>query len=316
MAGVAGRSLGVMLPADLDPARFARLAEQQGFDLVAAGEHFLFRRPLPNSFVALSAAAAVTSRIRLMTALALAPLYPALVLAKLTSTLDDLSHGRLDLGLGVGGEVPEEFAASGVSLGERGRLLDNAIMRLHEHLDIRRTIEPGLPSMLPKSIQQPTPPIWLGGRSEIAMRRAAKIATGWVPYLLTPVKLSMGVARLIDFSAAHPNRPAPPRVAAIVFVGVGRDVLATEKASIDYLAKLYAMDPGLAKKYVIAGKPDKVADRLTEFYEAGADSVIVHLCAVGDQARRMVRMVAQEVRPHLKDNSMPTRKENIERGGT
>ncbi len=99
---------GVMLGTAGDPgavAPEARRAEQLGFDLVAAGEHVFFHGPAANAFVTLAAAAAVTKRIRLLSALTILPLYPMAMAAKLASTLDLISRGRFDLG--VGGEFPD-----------------------------------------------------------------------------------------------------------------------------------------------------------------------------------------------------------------
>ena len=100
-------------------AEEARDAERLGFDLVAAGEHVFFHGPVSNAFVTLAAAAAVTERIRLLSALTILPMYPMVMAAKMAATLDRVSHGRFDLGVGVGGDYPPEFAASGVPVEAR-----------------------------------------------------------------------------------------------------------------------------------------------------------------------------------------------------
>jgi alkanesulfonate monooxygenase SsuD/methylene tetrahydromethanopterin reductase-like flavin-dependent oxidoreductase (luciferase family) len=96
----------------------ARAAEDRGYDGVAAGEHLFFHGPHPNGFVALAAAAGATSRIRLLTSITVLPLYPAALTANLATTLDQVSGGRFDMGLGV--EYPPEFVAAGVDVTERG----------------------------------------------------------------------------------------------------------------------------------------------------------------------------------------------------
>src|SRR4051794_12116536 len=100
-------SVGIHIPYEASPQDFAPVAERAGFDRLAYGEHVLFRQPLLNGFAALSAAAAVTTRVRLLSAITLLPLYPAALAAKLVASLDHLSDGRFDFGVGVGGEVPE-----------------------------------------------------------------------------------------------------------------------------------------------------------------------------------------------------------------
>ena len=87
----------------------ARAAEMAGDDGLAAGEHLFFHGPQPNGFVALAAAAGATERIGLLTSLTVLPPYPAALAVKLATTLDQVSGGRFDMGVGVGGEYPPEF---------------------------------------------------------------------------------------------------------------------------------------------------------------------------------------------------------------
>lgn len=109
--------LGLMIPPQLDPRQLVPMAvraEEQGFDFVACGEHVFFHGPVSNAFVTLAAAAGATRRIRLMTALTVLPIYPAALAAKMITTLDGVSDGRVEIGIGVGGEHPPEFEACGV----------------------------------------------------------------------------------------------------------------------------------------------------------------------------------------------------------
>ncbi len=290
-------SVGVMLPYDNAPVPFARLAEDAGFDVLATGEHVLFRRSILNGFVTLSAAAAVTDRIRLMSALTLVPLYPAALAAKLVSSLDSLSGGRLDLGLGVGGEVPEEFAACGVDITRRGRLTDAAIVELRRYFDPDRTVPPGAPDMLPRPVQRAGPPIWVGGRSEAALRRAVRHADGWLPYLMTPDQIRTRRARLGELGAG------PLGIRAVVFVGVGSNRRAAEDEAASFVGTLYDLDPDRMRRFVVAGDEPAVADQLAEFIEAGADSILVNLCSGGAEADRMAVRIGESVAPVLRQLS-------------
>ena len=176
---------GLMLGTAGDPgavAAEARRAEQLGFDLVAAGEHVFFHGPTANAFVTLAAAAAVTERVRLLSALTILPLYPMAMAAKLASTLDLISRGRFDLGVGVGGEFPPEFAASGVPVEGRGARADEALAVMVRLLSGERVTADGQFGSLqdlrldPPPVQRPHPPIWVGGRKTPAMRRAGRFA--------------------------------------------------------------------------------------------------------------------------------------------
>ena len=97
---------GLSLQSMANVPEFARDAEAMGFDYLTCGEHLMFTGPIGNSLIALSAAAAVTQKIKLMSSVVLVPLYGAAMLAKMTAVLDVVSNGRFHLGIGVGGEFP------------------------------------------------------------------------------------------------------------------------------------------------------------------------------------------------------------------
>src|SRR5215210_7769861 len=108
-------------------AESARHFEELGYDYITCGEHVSFNVPTSNSFISLSVAAGATTRIKLMSTIALVPLYPAALLAKLGAALDVASGGRFNLGVGVGGEMPKEFKACGVPVHERGARTNEAL---------------------------------------------------------------------------------------------------------------------------------------------------------------------------------------------
>jgi alkanesulfonate monooxygenase SsuD/methylene tetrahydromethanopterin reductase-like flavin-dependent oxidoreductase (luciferase family) len=105
----------------------AQRAERLGYDSIWVGDHLSFHIPILESLTLLSFLAAATERVTLGTAVYLAPLRPPVAIAKITSTLDVLSAGRLTLGIGVGGEFPPEFEGVGVPVAERGSRTDETI---------------------------------------------------------------------------------------------------------------------------------------------------------------------------------------------
>lgn len=126
-----------------------------------------------------------TTSVRLGVAIVNMPYYSPLVLAKLLTTIDHLSDGRLDAGLGIGWS-PQEFAAVGISTAQRGARAEDFILCLKSiwtdkvveyegdfYRLARSTVDP-------KPVQQPHPPLLLGGTAEAALRRAGRIADGWI----------------------------------------------------------------------------------------------------------------------------------------
>jgi alkanesulfonate monooxygenase SsuD/methylene tetrahydromethanopterin reductase-like flavin-dependent oxidoreductase (luciferase family) len=122
---------GTALRSPSDVAASAQRIEALGFDVLGCGEHVSFHGDTANGFVSLSVAAGATSRIQLMSTITLVPLYPAALLAKLGAALDVASGGRFMLGVGVGGEYPNEFEACGVPVKQRGSRTDEALEVLH-----------------------------------------------------------------------------------------------------------------------------------------------------------------------------------------
>src|ERR1700722_1427185 len=96
-------------------------------DYAFQGEHVFFHGPVSNSLIDLSFAAAATQRLKVLSSVTLIPLYPAVLLAKMTASLAVNSKGRFNLGVGVGGDFPAEFEACGVSTTDRVRTNDIAI---------------------------------------------------------------------------------------------------------------------------------------------------------------------------------------------
>lgn len=172
----------------------ARRAEELGYASLWSFQRVLF----PTTFdigpqyasvhdplVPLAYVAAVTSRIRLGTAIVNAPFQPPAVLAKSLTSLDIVSGGRLDAGLGLGWS-PDEFAAAGVPMERRGARMDEYLRTLvalwtEDPVEVDGEFYRVPPSRVaPRPVQSPHPPLLLGGTAEAALRRAGRLAEGWI----------------------------------------------------------------------------------------------------------------------------------------
>jgi probable F420-dependent oxidoreductase len=165
--------------------RESERAEAAGFDSVWLGEHHNNALLYPTPLLGLAAIAGRTHRVRLGTGVLLLPLHHPLAVAEQAAMVDVISGGRLILGVGAG-YAPEEFAAFGVPLSERGSRLDEAvplIQRLwsgetvsHEGRHYRITSA----TVSPRPVQRPRPPIWFAGWVEPAIRRAGRLGEAWL----------------------------------------------------------------------------------------------------------------------------------------
>jgi probable F420-dependent oxidoreductase len=206
--------------------RYAALAEDLGYDSLWTFHRLLVPADAPvepvyqsvlDPLLALTFAAARTSRIRLGVALVNLPFVSPTYLAKQTATLDVLSGGRFDLGLGLGWSA-EEFTATGASTARRGA-------RTEEYLAVLRTLWADEVShfdgefytvppsrMAPKPVQRPGPPVLLGGVVPAALARAGRIAEGWMSRSATDLsRISDDIAAVREAARLAGKDPAAVR---------------------------------------------------------------------------------------------------------
>jgi probable F420-dependent oxidoreductase len=295
---------GTTLRSVYDVGRIAKQIEDLGYDFIGCGEHVSFHGETANGLVSLSVAAGATERIRLMSAITLVPLYPAALLAKMGAALDVASGGRFTLGVGVGGEFPNEFEACGVPVNQRGSRTDDAlevITRTWTQTDVtyegRYTTLKNF-SLKPLPIQKPRPPIWVSGRTDAAMKRAAKYADGWLPYMYTPEHLAKSIEKIKAFGEELGTDMSDFTFAIYIFSAVHEDNDTAVKYAAERLSKQYAQDfSELVHKYALAGDPDKCKARLQEYIDAGASAVFVSSACPDDYIDTNLEMLANTVIP-------------------
>lgn len=290
-----GVSLGGSFPQGVPPAaarlEAARQAEAAGYDALWSGDHVMMHSPIVECVTLLSAFAAVTSRVALGTAVYLLPLRPPAVIAKTFAGLDHVSGGRLHFGVGVGGEFAREFEAVGVPLRERGARTDEAL-----EVILRLWTEPRVTfsgrftrftdvALEPRPLQRPHPPIWVGGRSEAALRRTARFGRGWLAYMATPERIRTGLARIRELAAAAGRDPAAIEGGLLLFAFVGRDREAARKRVIADLSERYQQPfDTLVDRYCAFGTAARCAERIAAFREAGVTNLVLKFtCAPAEQ---------------------------------
>jgi probable F420-dependent oxidoreductase len=160
-------------------------AEAAGFDSIWLGEHHNSQTLYPTPLLGLAAIASRTRRIRLGTGVLLLPLYHPLAVAEEAAMVDVISGGRLILGVGAG-YAPEEFAAFGVPIRERGSRMDEAVPLIQRLWTEEKITHQGRHYGLtdatvgPRPVQRPRPPIWFAGWVEPAIRRAGRLGDAWL----------------------------------------------------------------------------------------------------------------------------------------
>jgi len=296
----------LMLHPPAEQFAIARRVDELGFDSLWTGDHVSFHGPIYESLTLLSSYVGITRRARLGVGVYLLALRQPTVAAKIASTLDVLSGGRLIFGVGVGGENPKEFEACGIPHGERGA-------RVTEGIDVVRTLWRDSPasftgrftqfegvSIDPKPVQKPAPPIWVGGRSDAALARAGRQGDGWISYVVQPERYKQSVAK-IESAAAEAGRSLEGFVKAhLTFISVGRDYESAERVWVERLSKRYAQDfAPLARKYGIIGTPAQCAEQLQRFIEAGCSYFVLDAICDADDEARQIEIFAAELFPQF-----------------
>jgi len=281
----------------------ARRLETLGYDFVGCGEHVSFHGPTSNSFISLAVAAGVTQRIKLISAIVLLPLYPATLAAKLAATLDVASNGRYHMVVGVGGEMPREFEACGVPIKERGARTNEALQVIRRLLSEDKVTFAGRFNTLNEVSIQPAPrqrplPIWVSGRKEAAMKRAARYGDGWMPYMYTPEMLADSLTKIRAFSATaeRPEEAVRPAIFAFTCCHVDRDQAFAH--AIARLSEQYAQDfSKLADRYVVMGNPEDCRRRIQQYVDAGARTIFLSSACPSDYLAANEELLANEVLP-------------------
>jgi len=255
----------------------ARRAEQLGFDALWAGDHLICDAPVLDALCALSAAAAVTNRIELGASVLQLGLRQPAWAAKQLATVATLAPGRLRLGVGVGGEYPQEFTAAGVDRRTRGARLDE-IMRVlplllrGEPVDHCGPLAPvrvtGLKPATPTHV-----PVSVGGRSDAALRRAARYGDQWMPIWLSPQTVR-DRARRLAVLAAENGRPVPS-IALLILVNVDEDIATARSAAAELVHRQYQMALERVDRWTAYGPAETVADLLQDYADVGVSEFVL-----------------------------------------
>lgn len=248
----------------------ASSAEELGYDSIWVSDHVVipkthkgFGDAFLDPFSTLTYLAAKTDRIMLGTSVIILPYRNPLVLAKTVSTLDQLSEGRVILGVGAGW-LEDEFKALGVPYGERGAVTDECIDILttlwsEDNPEFRgKYREFSDITFLPKPVQKPHPPIWVGGGSTSAVVRAVKRGEGWHPVGLTPTELKIKVEYLNE------QLELSGRDLSEFTISIRRNLEITDRKDIDI-------------KETLRGSPEKIARGIEEYRDAGVSHFVFHL---------------------------------------
>ncbi len=250
-----------------DLVAVAQAADRAGALYVGVCEHVAIPKPHDETmgatwyhpFTTLGFLAGVTTSVRLLSHVVALPYHHPLEVAKAFTTLDRLSGGRAIVGVGAG-HIEAEFALLGVPFAERGEWVERSLPAIRAALDDEYPFLPdgawgldGSAAVAPRPVQASVP-IWVGGSSPVAVRRAAQYADGWLPQGVRRRDLPAVVERVRELRAAA-GRP--------------------EQFDVGALVGCYVGEPGWDVGPTYTGGPEEIAAALRTWVDAGADQLQV-----------------------------------------
>ncbi len=250
-------------------AELWRRAEATGADSLWAVDHLYWPHPIGESLTTLAVAAGATSSATLGTCVLQLPLRRPAAVAKQATALQLLSGGRFVLGVGVG--IHEgEYVRTGVDFHRRGALMDQGIAEMQ-----RAWADPAEPvSVYVQKPVSPPVPLYVGGSSPAARRRAAAVGDGWVPLFLTAEEYEPAVADLRRETAEAGRDPDSVEAGAVVFVYVGDDEADPQRGAA-WLSNLYGLPAKAFRRHLVAGPADVCAAALQRFADSGARHILI-----------------------------------------
>lgn len=265
---------------------WARHADTGPFSSLGTLDRLVY--PNYEPLITLAAAAAATTRVRLLTSVLLAPLRAAAILAKQSASIDALSGGRLTLGLGVGGRE-DDFRAAGVDFHLRGRRFDEQLAtmtRLWSGQPLSESIGP----VGPTPTHSGGPELLIGGRNPAALKRAARWGNGYISGGGGPRMAALSY-QIVQDAWREAARPGKPRFVACAYFGLGENARAR---AAQYILHYYGANP--YSESILSSLPISASDVKTlvqTFADAGADEVMLWPCIPDlDQVDRLADVVA------------------------
>jgi probable F420-dependent oxidoreductase len=292
-------------PAGRDGADFlwtlCDFLERSGIDSIWLSDRLSSPAPVPEVMTTLAAVAARTRKLKFGPSVIVLPYRTPVVAAKEMATIDWLSRGRLFPAVGVGVELPREFEASGVPFKERGRRTDEAIHVIRllwtqdevsfqgEFYKLDRV------SVFPKPWQTP-PPIWIGGKSEAALRRTARLGDGWIPSFITPGEFRAGVERVRELAAAAGREVPEDHFGTLINYAIAESRDAAVALAEPYVQR-GRVDEATLKASTAFGPPEALIAKIEEYVKGGASKFILRPLCPSDRMLEQLAIVAERVAP-------------------
>jgi probable F420-dependent oxidoreductase len=245
--------------------------------------------------------AAYSDTLKFGTSVLALPLRNPVLLAKELATLDYLSKGRLLPAVGLGQEDPVEYQACGVAKAGRGKRADEAIRVIRRLWEEERVTHRGRfftledVSIVPKPVQKPSPPIWIGGKSKAAQRRTGRLGDGWLVSQATPAEINEGKKLIFQTAAEHNRTVDEDHIGTMLGFYVASS---PEKAADAASEHVFTQRPNVPfQQYCALGTPETIAKLIQDYVDAGASKFVARPMCGAQEAQEQLELFGRHVLP-------------------
>jgi probable F420-dependent oxidoreductase len=281
--------------------RLIDLCENSEIDSIWFSERLSSPIPVPEPVTTMAAVASRTKRLKFGPSVITLPFRSPVVLARELAMIDVLSKGRMLPAIGIGAEDERSFRAAGVPMRERARRTDEAIK-------IMRACWAGEPvtyegaywqldniTVLPRPVQNPMP-LWIGGNSDAAAKRAGRLGDGWIPSFITPERLGEGIKVALETAKQSGRELEIDHFGALFYYYLDTDPAAARAVAQPLLPPGRADAPTM-QRCTAFGPPEIVRERLEQYVAQGGSKFILRPLCPPDQMLDQLAWLARDVVP-------------------
>jgi probable F420-dependent oxidoreductase len=283
---------------------FAERVEELGLDSIWPSDHVVSRQPSLDVACLMALFAARTKRIKMGPSVLSLPARDPIQVAKTYATLDHLSGGRRRIIMAVGiGADPRDCTVSGIPENERGARMREGVEVLRKLWSETNVTHEGRYYRFANVTLEPRPvggplDVWIGGQSDLALKRVARYGDGWLPSFITAEEFSSGMKKLTGWAAQHGRTIEPGEAGVLLLTHVSRDADAAREAAHRFLARSPIPQTALEERTAI-GTADEVCARLRRYVDAGCTKFVLFPVAAAGELIPQIELFGREVLPRF-----------------
>ena len=281
--------------------QLVEVGDRYNYDSLWLSDRIVSNRFSLEPMVALSMVAAYSDRMKFGTSVLAMPLRNPVVLAKQVATLDFLSNGRFFPAVGLGQEEPEEYEACGVPKEDRAKRTDEAIALMRRLWQEDEVTHEGEfytchnVSITPKTVFDPSPPVWIGGRSPAAARRVGRVGDGWLVSAATTQEISDGRDIVFDTAEQNNREIESDHIGVMLGYYITPDVEEATAKAHNFVTR-HRPDVHFTD-YSALGPAERIAEVINDYAQAGASKFVVRPMCPADETMEQLELMGSEVLP-------------------